>query len=151
MNIKKSNLQFKQSGLLRLNPIKVKLIILHHACANNVSVEEIHKMHLRNGWAGIGYHFYIRTDGEVYEGRPMEFVGSHCKGNNSCSIGICFEGDFRKQKPTEEQINSCRELCKVIKKKYKSIYKILNHKDLYATLCPVVNLKEMVGQECLNF
>lgn len=149
-DIIKSDLKFRYDKMLRLNPNKVKIIILHHICASNMSVEDIHKIHLRNGWAGIGYHYYIRKDGSVYEGRPDVYVGSHCQGNNSCSIGIAFEGDFRKDKPTDEQIKSCREVCKVVKSKYKNIYKILNHRDLCKTLCPVANLKEMVGLGCLN-
>ena len=151
MNIVKTSLVFKADKLKRNNKSKVILIILHHACAQGLDVEKIHNMHLKNGWAGIGYHYYIRTDGTVYEGRPNYYVGSHCSGNNSCSIGVCFEGDFRKTKPTKEQIESCKELCKVIKKQFPKVYKILNHKDLYPTLCPVVDLKEMVGQDCLNF
>lgn len=150
MEIKKANLYFDPKKLARLNPSKVKLIILHHACADNKSIEEIHKMHIKNGWAGIGYHYYIRYDGVVYQGRPTAYVGSHCKGNNSCSIGICFEGDFRKHNPTDAQIKACRELCRMLKKQFRNIYKILNHKDLYATACPVKDLKNMVGQDCVR-
>ena len=45
-------------------------IILHHAEASHASVEDINQWHLERGWAGIGYHFYIRKDGKVYRGRP---------------------------------------------------------------------------------
>ena len=90
MKLVKSNLQFNMSKLQKLIPNKVLLVVLHHR-AGNGTVESIHAQHLKNGWAGIGYHFYIRKDGTVYEGRPIAYVGSHCKGNNSCSIGVCLE------------------------------------------------------------
>lgn len=49
-------------------------------------------------WDDIGYHFFIRKDGLIQTGRPLKFVGAHCRGHNSTSIGICFSGskDFTK-------------------------------------------------------
>ena len=126
------------------NKDKICLIIVHHTAGSGQTVEQINQAHRRLGWAGIGYHYYIRTDGHVYVGRPSWAIGSHCKGNNSCSIGVAFEGDFRKTKPTEEQIKSAKELVKQIVSRYPTIKRVLNHKDLYPTLCPVVNLKEMI-------
>ncbi|MCM1324192.1 MAG: peptidoglycan recognition protein family protein [Acetobacter sp.] len=140
-SIQKPQLKFdiKQMKTRPLN--KIFLIILHHSCGTG-SVEDIHKLHReRNGWAGIGYHYYIRTDGTIYAGRPIEYIGAHCPSNNQYSIGICLEGDFRKTNPTEEQIQSGKELINWLKKDYPSIKRVLNHNDLYATLCPVVNLK----------
>lgn len=144
MEIKKATLKFNYNKMAKLNPKNVYLIILHHSASENTSVEMIHKVHLNNGWAGIGYHYYIREDGTVYEGRPTAYVGSHCPANNSKSIGICLEGDFRKRKPTDKQIKSMNELIVELRKKFTGIARVLNHKDLYATLCPVVNLKGMV-------
>lgn len=142
MEIIKTNLKFAQN-MSPLKPNKAYLIILHHRCGTG-DIESIHKTHLAKGWAGCGYHFYIRFDGKVYEGRPVKFIGAHCAGNNSMSIGICLEGDFRKVKPTKEQIESLKELVVYLKKKFPTIKKVLNHNDLYKTACPVVNLKEMI-------
>lgn len=137
-------LDFNYSKMVKLNPSKVCLIILHHTASEGQTVEQIHQAHKRLGWAGIGYHYYIRKDGSLFVGRHTDYVGSHCKGNNSCSIGIAFEGDFRKSKPTPEQIRVCKELIANLKMKFKHIKRVLNHKDLYPTLCPVVDLKFMV-------
>lgn len=137
-------LQFKKDKMLKLDKLKVTKIVLHHIAAKSMSVEDIHRIHLNQGWAGIGYHYYVRKDGHVYIGRPIEYVGSHCKGQNSISVGIALEGDFRYEKPTDEQIKSVRELIPEILKVYPTIKRVYNHKDLYPTACPVVNLKEMV-------
>jgi hypothetical protein len=143
MEIIKHNLQFNQMTKRDLK--KIVLIILHHQCGKGQTVEEIHNYHKNKlKWAGIGYHFFIDFEGNVHQGRPIEYVGSHCAGNNTSSIGICFEGDFRKDKPTEAQLKSCKELIKELNKKLKKDLRVLNHNDLYATLCPVINLKEMV-------
>jgi len=130
--------------MVKLNPKKVLFVILHHAAASQCSAEQINQWHLKRGWAGIGYHFLIRKDGTVEEGRPIQYVGAHCNGNNSCSIGVCLEGDFRKEKPTNEQIEALNNLIPKIRKVYPTIKRILNHNDLYKTACPVVNLKGMV-------
>jgi hypothetical protein len=31
-------------------------------------------------------------------------VGAHAAGKNNDSIGVCFEGDFRSEEPTEKQL-----------------------------------------------
>lgn len=145
MKLIKSNLQFKANKLQKLIPNKVLLVVLHHR-AGNGDIKSIHAQHLRNGWAGIGYHFYIRKDGTVYEGRPIAYVGSHCKGNNSCSIGICLEGDFRKETPALEQLKAVKEVYEIVKKTYRNIYKMVNHRDLFKTSCPCVDLVKLVSE-----
>lgn len=122
---------------------KLRLIILHHR-AGHGDVYSIHQLHKKRGWAGIGYHYYITTDGEIYKGRPVQFVGSHCRGNNESSIGICLEGDFRNEKPSEAQLESLTYLVMLLAKDYGQIKRVLNHNDLYKTSCPVVNLKAML-------
>lgn len=132
----------KTGGVLRR---KTNSIILHHACMDG-DVYRVHKIHLANGWLGIGYHYYITKDGKVWRGRPQPLQGSHCKGYNAKSLGICLEGDFRKEKPTEEQIDSLKELVNYLKKVYPTIENVYNHKDLFPTECPVVNLKEIINE-----
>ena len=146
MTIKNANLTFKNSLTKRK---KTTHIVLHHAAASTCSVSTVHSWHLKNGWAGIGYHFFIRKDGTVYQGRPIDKVGAHAKGANSYSIGICFEGDFTKEIMPAVQFNSGRELIAYIKKKYPTIKKIVKHKDVCATSCPGKNFpfEEMIAAE----
>ena len=56
-------------------------------------VAEIRRWHMRdNGWKDIGYHFLIDRDGTVLRGRPLEQVGSHVRGKNNFTIGVCLLG-----------------------------------------------------------
>ena len=71
------------------------VLILHHAGVASASPDSIHRTHLGNGWAGIGYHYYICKDGTIYRGRPEDTVGAHAYGANSHSIGVCFEGNYQ--------------------------------------------------------
>lgn len=66
----------------------------------DANAREIESIHLRNGWAGIGYNFVVGQDGEVREGRGWSLVGAHCPGKNRTGIGVyvAVGGD---QEPTE--------------------------------------------------
>ena len=117
--------------------VKTDKIILHHA-AGKGSVSAIHASHKKQGWAGIGYHFYIRANGKIYQGRPVDTVGAHCLNHNSTTIGICFEGNFCETKPTPAQIESGKQLVSALLKKYRLKAKkaVFGHKEMMATACP---------------
>lgn len=113
-------------------------IIMHHIAARVASVHDINKWHLNdNGWAGgIGYHLYVRKDGKVYEGRPLDVMGAHCKGWNHHSVGISLEGDFMQEYPTLHQIASAIGCIQHVKGIYGNLG-ILRHKDCNNdTTCP---------------
>lgn len=84
-------------------PLKVRPetegIVIHHVAipSGDISSQAIHKAHLKNGWAGIGYHFVIRKDGTIERGRPLSVVGAHAQGDNLHTIGICMAGNFEKE------------------------------------------------------
>lgn len=94
---------------------ETRYIVVHHVGKRGAfSVEDIHKMHLDRKcdplMAGIGYHYYIRKDGEIYEGRPRWKKGAHVNDKvhhyNSVSVGICFEGDFNYDKMEGQQLEA---------------------------------------------
>ena len=141
INEKKLFCSFKELTYRKMD--KIFLIIVHHRGGNGTA-DSIHQQHLKQGWAGIGYHYYIQKDGTVWSCRPINTVGAHCSGNNTSSIGICFEGNFKYDKPTKEQLQAGKELILRLRAKIPSIKRVLNHNDLYKTECPVINLKELL-------
>ena len=73
----------------------IEFLIVH--CSDtpdhqNVNAEFIHKMHLDNGWDGIGYHKVILRSGIIENGRPEFWIGAHVKGLNKSSLGVCLIG-----------------------------------------------------------
>lgn len=111
-------------------------IILHHSATISESVETVERSHKNNGWSGIGYHFYIRKDGSVYEGRPIDTIGAHTENYNSVSVGVCFEGNYEtEQTMPEAQKKAGNELIKYILKNYPNL-RIKKHKDFNSTACP---------------
>lgn len=133
MKIIETNLSFRPMDIRNTT----EQIVLHHSGVTvRQSVETIHNYHkYTNGWSGIGYHFYIRTTGEIYRGRPENTVGAHAVGANYNSIGICFEGNFSKEKMGEKQIKAGQELIAYLKEKY-DISKVVGHRDIDNSECP---------------
>lgn len=133
MNIINKGLKF--NGKLSVRK-KTTRVILHHAVAS-VPVETIHNWHLGRGWCGIGYNFYVRKDGSVYQGRGWDAVGAHCAGYNSTSVGICFEGDYETEADMPAaQYNAGVELIRMALARYPAITEICGHNAHGATACP---------------
>lgn len=135
MNIIETNFKFNSNHSIRSG--KPAGIVLHHAAAVTCSVEDIHRWHLNNGWAGIGYHFFVRKDGSVYRGRPENWNGGHTVGHNN-KIGICAEGNFETDTMTAAQQNSISAVIAYLIGKYGDL-KVYRHRDLDSTACPGKN------------
>ena len=154
MEIKKAHLIFAWE----LTPLKhVDYIVLHHA-AGSGSVQAIHDYHKNaKGWAGIAYHLYVRKDGSVWQGRPIDKAGGHCSGYNYNSVGICFEGNFTTEYMTETQLQAGKDAVIYCRDIYPSA-KVVGHKELTNTICPgqlfpleiLKGAEEMSGEEIFN-
>ena len=88
----------------------------------------------------VGYHYFIKTDGEIQIGRDESKMGAHCRGQNKHSIGICLHG---KHKFTEEQFKALAELTnKLINKYPKST--IHGHNEFSNKSCPVFDVDDFI-------
>ena len=134
MNIQETKFEFNE---ILLNRSRTNYIILHHR-AGDGDVCSIHNQHLNQGYAGIGYHFYIRKDGSIYRGRPENKIGAHCLNYNHNSIGVCFEGNFETEEMPYAQKRAGAELAVYLKTKYQGA-KVARHKDMMSTACPGKN------------
>lgn len=142
MKVKDYGLKFNSLS----NRPKTDMIVIHHTgnpTDDDLSAKEIHRSHLNQGWAGIGYHYVVRKDGNIEKGRPHWTMGSHAYGDNQHTIGIHFSGNFEKGSPTQEQIESGAVLLAKLGADYglpmTSEY-VVGHRDLIATACPGKNL-----------
>ncbi|UYZ35427.1 peptidoglycan recognition protein family protein [Clostridium beijerinckii] len=118
------------------------MIIVHHieAEGENWTVEQIHDMHkTENGWAGIGYHYYIRLDGSVYKGRPDNAIGAHCQCCNTNTLEVAFEGNYDNRTVMPDvQYNSWCELKTYLCNKYGNI-PVYGHREKGQSECPGKN------------
>lgn len=133
IDIKKYSLVF--TGLKkRLN---TRRIIVHHSAGLDAAVTEMHRWHLARGFSGVGYHYVIRADGTVEEGRPLYALGAHAGAEgNPDSIGICLTGNFMQGIPNPEQMESLVSLVNYLRDFYGRKLSVIRHKDVVPTACP---------------
>ena len=126
---------------------KITEIIIH--CADtpegrNDKAADIRRWHKERGFNDIGYHYVIDLDGTIEPGRDVETAGAHAQGHNANSIGICYIGGKRLNKPadtrTDEQKASLVLLLKYLRAKYKEA-KIIGHRDVSEKACPCFDVK----------
>ena len=121
-------------------------IVIHHtgnAVDDDLSAAEIDASHKGQGWTCIGYHYVVRKDGTVEQGRPHWTVGAHAYGHNSHTIGIHVCGNFEEAEPTDEQIESTAMLLANLCTDYELPIDrdhVVGHRELMATACPGRNL-----------
>tara|TARA_B100001057_G_C22492121_1_gene810643 strand:+ start:246 stop:650 length:405 start_codon:yes stop_codon:yes gene_type:complete len=78
-----------------LKSSKIKLLVIHCSDTDDskdLNALDIHRMHLKFGWNGIGYHKIISRSGRIENGRPEYWIGAHVKGKNDVSLGVCLIG-----------------------------------------------------------
>lgn len=98
------------------------------------TVADIDRMHRARGWSGIGYHFLIGLNGEIWTGRPIEKIGAHVQGHNTGSVGISYVGGVTasgkaKDTRTPAQKAALRELLGTLVLRH-PIKRIVGHRDL---------------------
>jgi hypothetical protein len=130
-------------------------IVVHHTDNSN-SIKSNENREIGRGFAAIGYHFFIEKTGDIFEGRPLEVMGSHAgeglmPGPESDpdfdAIGIVLQGDYHwaddrifHETPPPAQLKSLEELVIALRTQFPSIRKLLLHSEVVRggakTVCP---------------
>jgi hypothetical protein len=98
------------------------------------------------GFGDIAYHFVIDPNGKIYEGRPYSAVGeTKTDYNPDGHLLICLLGDFEKQTPSDEALESLSRLVAWgIRAFGLSTDAIGTHRDFAHTTCPGANLYKLI-------
>ena len=97
----------------------------------DTTAAEIRTWHLARGWSDIGYHFVIRKNGNVEKGKNESLPGSHVRGLNNQSLGICFSGHGDMQPLTPEQIEAGIKLTIALMRKYDiPVANVIGHREV---------------------
>ncbi|MBQ4413774.1 MAG: N-acetylmuramoyl-L-alanine amidase [Prevotella sp.] len=116
----------------------ITLIVIHCSAVKpdqTSSAAQIDTWHRQRGFKlGIGYHYVVRRNGEIEQGRPEWLVGAHCMNHNKYSIGVCYEGGLNARgQPadtrTPEQKVALRRLLEILHRHYPKAV-IVGHHDL---------------------
>lgn len=134
-------------------------IVLHCSAtppAADIGAPEIRQWHMAKGWSDIGYHFVIRRNGEVEAGRPVGVIGSHVKGYNAVSVGVCLVGGVdSRQRPknnfTAAQWSAAQRLLPELQSRYPGSM-VIGHRDFpdVAKACPCFDAIAWAGRNGLR-
>ena len=117
--------------------------IMHSLSLQKRAMRKIQAFHMDSRkYSDIGYNYVIFPDGTIFEGRGKEIRGAHTLvstrrgtvvGHKNNEPGICFAGNYNKQKPTKAQLAAAEWLRKEVGvgrgRKYP-------HAATFATSCP---------------
>ena len=115
---------------------RIDYIVVHCTASpegRNMTVGDIRRIHKKNGWSDIGYHYVIDIDGRILEGRDVDLSGAHVSGHNSYSIGVVYVGGLdrnlkAKDTRTEKQKAALLSLLCDLRKLYPKA-EICGHRD----------------------
>lgn len=138
--------------------MNIKEIFVHCSATKpnmDIGVETIRNWHTKSkaqggrGWSDIGYHFVIRRDGTVEDGRPATTQGAHAYGYNKGSIGICMVGGLDMEGKSDAnftfaQYESLVALIANLKAKYGLDVKVRGHRDVAARDCPCFDVHSLL-------
>ena len=133
---------------------KISEIIVHCSATaemRDFGAKDIDLWHKAQGWDCIGYHYVVRIDGTIEEGRPVERIGAHCKGDNGYSIGVCYvgglaaDGKTPKYTRTPEQKAALLSLIRRLKSNYTRAT-VYGHRDFAKKACPCFDAREEYKQ-----
>lgn len=125
---------------------KINKIIVHCSDSdypNHDDISVIRKWHVEErGWRDVGYHYFIKSDGQVQVGRPVEQVGAHVTNHNRDSIGICLHG---KHIFTTKQLYALKSLLFDLIKEYDlTTNDVYGHRDFDSKkTCPNFDVKRI--------
>ncbi len=97
-----------------------------------------------NGWSDVGYHYFIKKDGTLQEGRPLSRNPAGQAGHNRGTIAICLHG-LAKERFTKAQFDSLIALCREIDKAYAGMVSFHGHSEVSSKACPVFAYREVLG------
>lgn len=151
--------------VLEMKPHKPQFITIHHTgmpqkpeLATEAKLQALQNFSqndspmadgsLKKAWADVPYHFYIATNGEIAEGRNINFQGdSNTNYDLKGHVLIVVEGNFNKEKVLPEQWKSLKELVSYISSEYNISRKTISgHKDQAETSCPGKDLYRKLSQ-----
>lgn len=131
--------------------VKVDWIVVHCSATKpqaNTTGTDVAGYHTAKGWKGMGYHIFIKRDGGIDVGRPLNVQGNHVDGYNENSIGVCMAGGldpvrtYGPNKPlpwpdfTDKEMAALRQQVDMLKAKFPDA-KVVGHRDLDKTKsCP---------------
>lgn len=132
-------------------PRNIDMLIVHCAATQptqDIGVAEIRQWHTEKGWSDVGYHYVIRRNGTIEDGRAEDSIGAHTVGYNARSIGICMVGGINKKGAAESNFTppqwlALERLLRVLRAKYPAAT-IHGHREFAKKDCPSFDVQAWI-------
>ena len=93
--------------------------------------------HMEQGWNDLSYHYALDRWGRIWAGRDIHYRGCHAGGANTGNLGVVFLFDGRREKLTQEAVESAVALltwwCSYLRIDPKQVF---GHRHWGGTECP---------------
>jgi hypothetical protein len=91
----------------------------------------------KQGWPGIGYHYFITGEGVIQQTNELTTQSKHAGNYDPVAIGVCFAGDFTNAVPTQAQIEAGARLISWLLPQFGLTIAVVNgYKELVNTQSP---------------
>lgn len=105
-------------------------IAIHHSLTTVGDAFSFNDYHVKkNNWPAIGYAFVILKNGTIQWCQDLTNISYHVGNSNKKALGICLVGDFRKEDPTNEQIQSVHYLLEYLQEYLPNEMAIKGHQE----------------------
>lgn len=131
---------------------RINEIIVHHTWKPTTeeytgvaTVRSIQRYHIDGRrWRDIGYHMLVGPDGQIFNGRRMDWSGAHTAGRNAHSVGVCFIGNYDESIPQKQPgyDNLVRVLAALVNRFKLTVNDINFHRDYAPKSCPGLNFNK---------
>lgn len=118
---------------------QIQLVIVHHTAINPaIGAERIAEHRVdKQGWPGIGYHYFITPEGTIQQTNELTTEASHAGSYNPAAIGVCFAGDFTQVGPTSAQVEAGAQVIAWLMGQFNlSLEAVKGYKELVNTQSP---------------
>lgn len=152
-----------KDAIKQMKPHKIRFITIHHTAVlqkpelslekkmQNLQSFSQNANKLASGkekpaWADVPYHYYIAANGQIAEGREIDYAGDSNTDYNTTGLSlIVLEGNFQTEKVSAAQEKSLEAMVFWLADRYKVLPSdVKGYNDYASTGCPGVNLKNML-------
>lgn len=129
-------------------PMRAIHTVFVHCSASDVPAHDdvsiMRAWHLANGWADVGYHYFIKKNGTVQPGRALDVQPAAQSEYNPGTIAICLHG-LRRDAFTVAQFGALVDLCLTIDRAYGNKLQFRGHVEVANKACPVFDYVRVLG------
>ena len=118
-------------------------VFIHCSASDNKNHDDINvieQWHLDRGFSGVGYHFFIKKDGTIQNGRELDRTPAAQAPYNKGTIAICLGG---LEHFTQAQYDSLIVLCYAINDTYSVTFH--GHCEVSTKSCPVFSYRKVLN------